>query len=132
MVHFVDLVVDHPENYPGFVSIVAMWGYSLQIYGDFSGYIDIARGLSKLMGFNLSKNFNSPYKSTSLADFWRRWHISLGSWFRDYLYIPLGGNKTGGIGSFVGISIIFIFLILFIEDRNDRAVWSISFKPSLA
>jgi D-alanyl-lipoteichoic acid acyltransferase DltB (MBOAT superfamily) len=111
MVHFVDLVVDHPENYPGFVSIVAMWGYSLQIYGDFSGYIDIARGLSKLMGFNLSKNFNSPYKSTSLADFWRRWHISLGSWFRDYLYIPLGGNKTGGIGSFVGISIIFIFLI---------------------
>ena len=111
MVHFVDLVVDHPENYPGFVSIVAMWGYSLQIYGDFSGYIDIARGVSKLMGFNLSKNFNSPYKSTSLADFWRRWHISLGSWFRDYLYIPLGGNKTGGIGSFVGISIIFIFLI---------------------
>jgi D-alanyl-lipoteichoic acid acyltransferase DltB (MBOAT superfamily) len=83
----------------------------LQIYGDFSGYIDIARGVSKLMGFNLSKNFNSPYKSTSLADFWRRWHISLGSWFRDYLYIPLGGNKTGGIGSFVGISIIFIFLI---------------------
>lgn len=111
MVHFVDLVVDHPENYPGFVSIVAMWGYSLQIYGDFSGYIDIARGVSKLMGFNLSKNFNSPYKSTSVADFWRRWHISLGSWFRDYLYIPLGGNKTGGIGSFVGISIIFIFLI---------------------
>jgi D-alanyl-lipoteichoic acid acyltransferase DltB (MBOAT superfamily) len=111
MVHFVDLVVDHPENYPGFVSIVAMWGYSLQIYGDFSGYIDIARGVSKLMGFNLSKNFNSPYKSTSLADFWRRWHISLGSWFRDYLYIPLGGNKTGGVGSFVGITIIFIFLI---------------------
>lgn len=111
MVHFVDLVVDHPENYPGFVSIVAMWGYSLQIYGDFSGYIDIARGVSKLMGFNLSKNFNSPYKSTSVADFWRRWHISLGSWFRDYLYIPLGGNKTGGVGSFVGISIIFIFLI---------------------
>ena len=111
MVHFVDLVVDHPENYPGFVSIVAMWGYSLQIYGDFSGYIDIARGVSKLMGFNLSKNFNSPYKSTSVADFWRRWHISLGSWFRDYLYIPLGGNKTGGVGSFVGITIIFIFLI---------------------
>ena len=111
MVHFVDLVVDHPENYPGFVSIVAMWGYSLQIYGDFSGYIDIARGVSKLMGFNLSKNFNSPYKSTSVADFWRRWHISLGSWFRDYLYVPLGGNKTGGVGSFVGISIIFVFLI---------------------
>lgn len=109
--HFVDKVVDHPETYPGFVSVVAMWGYSLQIYGDFSGYIDIARGVSKLMGFDLRRNFNSPYKSVSVADFWRRWHISLGAWFRDYLYIPLGGNKTGGVGSYVGISIIFVFLI---------------------
>lgn len=109
--HFVDKVVDHPEAYPGYVSIIAMWGYSLQIYGDFSGYIDIARGVSRLMGFNLRQNFNSPYKSVSLADFWRRWHMTLGAWWRDYLYIPLGGNKTGGIGSYVGISVIFVFLI---------------------
>lgn len=110
-VHFIDKVVDSPEAYPGFVSIVAMWGYSLQIYADFSGYTDIATGLARLMGFKLTRNFNSPYKSVSVADFWRRWHISLGSWLKNYLYIPLGGNKTGGIGSYIGISVIFIFLI---------------------
>lgn len=110
-VHFIDKVVDSPEAYPGFVSILAMWGYSLQIYGDFSGYTDIAIGLSRLMGIKLLENFNSPYKATSVADFWRRWHKSLGSWLRDYLYIPLGGNKTGGIGTYIATSIIFIFLI---------------------
>ncbi|MDD2984132.1 MAG: MBOAT family protein [Crocinitomicaceae bacterium] len=110
-VHFIDKVVDSPEAYPGFVSIVAMWGYSLQIYADFSGYTDIATGLARLMGFKLMRNFNSPYKSVSVADFWRRWHISLGSWLKNYLYIPLGGNKTGGIGSYIGILVIFIFLI---------------------
>lgn len=110
-VHFIDKVVDSPEAYPGFVSIVAMWGYSLQIYADFSGYTDIATGLARLMGFKLMRNFNSPYKAVSVADFWRRWHISLSTWLKNYLYIPLGGNKTGGIGSYIGILIIFIFLI---------------------
>lgn len=110
-VHFIDKVVDTPEAYPGFVSVLAMWGYSLQIYGDFSGYTDIAIGLSRLMGFKLLENFNSPYKATSVADFWRRWHKSLGSWLKDYLYIPLGGNKTGGIGTYVATTVIFVFLI---------------------
>lgn len=110
-VHFIDKVVDAPESYPGFVSILAMWGYSLQIYGDFSGYTDIAIGISRLMGFELLPNFNSPYKANSVADFWRRWHKSLGSWLRDYLYIPLGGNKKGSVGTYVAILIIFIFLI---------------------
>lgn len=110
-VHFIDKIVDAPEAYPGFVSVLAMWGYSLQIYGDFSGYTDIAIGLSKLMGFNLLENFNSPYKATSVADFWRRWHKSLGSWLRDYLYIPLGGNKGGGIGTYIATLVIFTFLI---------------------
>lgn len=110
-IHFIDKVVDAPEAYPGFVGIIAMWGYSLQIYGDFSGYTDIAIGLSKLMGFDLLENFNSPYKALNVADFWRRWHKSLGSWLRDYLYIPLGGNKSGGIGTYVSILIIFTFLI---------------------
>lgn len=110
-VHFIDKVVDTPESYPGFVSVVAMWAYSLQIYGDFSGYTDMATGIARLMGFKLTLNFNSPYKATSVADFWRRWHISLGSWLRNYLYIPLGGNRTGGLGSYIGISVIFIFLI---------------------
>lgn len=117
-VHFIDKVVDSPESFPGFVSILAMWGYSLQIYGDFSGYTDIAIGLSRLMGFELLPNFNSPYKANSVADFWRRWHKSLGSWLRDYLYIPLGGNKKGTIGTYAAIFIIFTFLI-FITGYYD-------------
>jgi D-alanyl-lipoteichoic acid acyltransferase DltB (MBOAT superfamily) len=110
-VHFIDKIADAPQTYPGFVSILAMWAYSLQIYADFSGYTDIAIGLSCLMGFALLPNFNSPYKAISVADFWRRWHKSLGSWFRDYLYIPLGGNKTGGLATYIASLIIFIFLL---------------------
>ena len=110
-IHFIDKVADAPEAFPGFISILAMWGYSLQIYGDFSGYTDIAIGVSRLMGFKLLENFNSPYKAISVADFWRRWHKSLGSWLRDYLYIPLGGNRSGGIGTYIATMIILIFLI---------------------
>lgn len=109
--HFVDKVVDTPEAYPGFLGIIAMWAYSLQIYGDFSGYTDIATGISRLMGFRLFQNFDSPYKAVNVADFWRRWHRSLGAWLRNYLYIPLGGNKTGGWGTYIMSFIIFIFLI---------------------
>lgn len=111
VMHFIDKIVFTPEAYPGFVSVLAMWAYSLHIYADFSGYTDIAIGLSRLMGFKLKPNFNSPYKAISVADFWRRWHISLGSWLKDYLYIPLGGNRTGSIGSYIAIALIFTFLI---------------------
>jgi len=96
---------------PGFVYVIVMWAYSIHIYADFSGYTDIAIGLSRLMGFKLKPNFNSPYKAINVADFWRRWHISLGSWLKDYLYIPLGGNRTGGIGSYIAIALIFTFLV---------------------
>ncbi len=111
VIHFIDKVVFTSADYPGFVSVLAMFAYSIHIYADFSGYTDIAIGLSRLMGFELKPNFNSPYKAVSVADFWRRWHKSLGSWLRDYLYIPLGGNRTGTIGSYIAIVIIFIFLI---------------------
>ncbi len=110
-VHFIDKVVDTPEAYPGFVGIIAMWSYSLYIYGDFSGYTDIATGIARLMGFNLTKNFDSPYKAINVGEFWRRWHRSLGAFFREYLYIPLGGNKTGGLGSYIMIFVILVFLI---------------------
>ncbi len=110
-IHYIDKVADAPEAFPGFISILAMWGYSLQIYGDFSGYTDIAIGVSRLMGFRILENFNSPYKAISVADFWRRWHKSLGSWLRDYLYIPLGGNRSGGIGTYISTMVILIFLI---------------------
>ena len=109
--HFVDKVIDSPEVYPGFVGVIAMWAYSLQIYGDFSGYTDIATGVSRLMGFRLFQNFDSPYKAINVADFWRRWHRSLGAWLRNYLYIPLGGNKSGGWGTYITTLVIFTFLI---------------------
>ena len=109
--HFVDKVIDSPEAYPGFVGVIAMWAYSLQIYGDFSGYTDIATGVSRLLGFRLFQNFDSPYKAINVADFWRRWHRSLGAWLRNYLYIPLGGNKSGGWGTYITTLVIFTFLI---------------------
>lgn len=109
-VHFIDKIVDAPGSYPGFISFVAITAYSLQIYGDFSGYTDMATGIARLMGFKLIKNFDSPYKSLNAAEFWRRWHISLGSWWKNYLYIPLGGNRTGGFASIFTITIIFVFL----------------------
>lgn len=109
-VHFIDKIVDAPDSYPGFVLLFAIIGYSVQIYGDFSGYTDMATGIARLMGFKLMKNFDSPYKSLSAAEFWRRWHVSLGSWWKDYLYIPLGGNRTGGFASIFTITIIFIFV----------------------
>lgn len=114
-VHFIDTVVDSPQSYPGFVSLVAIYGYSLQIYGDFSGYTDMATGIARLMGFRLMKNFDSPYKSLNTAEFWRRWHVSLGTWWKNYLYIPLGGNRTGGFASIFSITIIFIFLFFFTQ-----------------
>jgi alginate O-acetyltransferase complex protein AlgI len=94
-INFVDRVFDNPLGYSGFENLMAVYGYSLQIYCDFSGYTDIAIGLALLLGFRIPINFNSPYKAASLTDFWRRWHISLSSWLRDYLYIPLGGNRKG-------------------------------------
>ncbi|MDO6761497.1 MBOAT family O-acyltransferase [Tamlana sp. 2_MG-2023] len=106
--HFLDRVFDTPEMFSGFANIMAMFGYSLQIYGDFSGYTDIAIGLALLMGFKLPVNFNSPYKALNTGDFWRRWHISLSTWLRDYLYIPLGGNRKGSIGSYIILSIIIL------------------------
>ncbi len=94
-VNFIDRVFDNPHTYTGFEHVAAIFSYSIQIYCDFSGYTDIAIGLAVLMGFILKDNFNSPYKAVSVADFWRRWHISLSSFLKDYLYIPLGGNRHG-------------------------------------
>ena len=82
--------------------------FSFQIYGDFSGYSDIARGVAKLLGFELLLNFNNPYSSRSIPEFWKKWHISLSSWFRDYLYIPLGGSRSGLIKTIRNVLIIFI------------------------
>lgn len=93
--NLVDRVFSNPTAYTGLENLLASYGYTLQIYCDFSGYTDIAIGVALLLGFRLSINFNFPYRAKSLTDFWRRWHISLSSWLRDYLYIPLGGSHHG-------------------------------------
>ncbi len=93
--HYVNMVFDHPEQSSGSTIAVGVLFFALQIYCDFSGYSDIALGTAKLFGIDLLRNFSFPYFSRDIAEFWRRWHISLSSWFRDYLYIPLGGNQGG-------------------------------------
>ena len=105
-VNFIDRVFDQPLLYTGFENLMALFGYSLQVYADFSGYTDIAIGVAMLMGFYLPKNFNSPYKAKSPGEFWKRWHMSLSRWLQDYLYIPLGGNRNGTFGSFCIIAMI--------------------------
>lgn len=93
-INFVDRIFDAPALYTGLENLLGIYGYTLQIYCDFSGYSDMAIGIALLIGFRFPKNFDSPYKSGSITEFWRRWHISLSSWLRDYLYISLGGNRV--------------------------------------
>ena len=93
--NFVDRVFDNPFAYSGFENYMAIIGYSLQVYSDFSGYTDIAIGTAQIMGFKIPTNFNSPYKALNTAEFWKRWHISLSNFLKNYLYIPLGGNRKG-------------------------------------
>ena len=105
----VDGVFRNPEGSTGLETLIGIYGYALQIYGDFSGYSDIAIGIALLLGFQFSDNFNQPYRALSLQDFWRRWHISLSSWLRDYLYIGLGGNRKGRLKTYRNL-IITMFL----------------------
>jgi alginate O-acetyltransferase complex protein AlgI len=102
-INFVDRVFDNPLSYSGFENLMATYGYAIQIYCDFSGYTDIAIGVALLLGFRLPINFNSPYKAINITDFWRRWHISLSSWLRDYLYIPLGGNRKAKVRTYINL-----------------------------
>ena len=112
-VNFVDRVFNNPSLFTAFENLSALFVYSLQVYADFSGYTDIAIGVAMLMGFYLPVNFNSPYKATNAGNFWKRWHISLSTWLKDYLYIPLGGNRTASVGTFVCIiSIVLIAVML--------------------
>lgn len=92
---FTTWVFDAPQTFSGFENMAALLGYPVQIYFDFSGYSDMSIGAAAILGFWLPDNFRFPYRALSLTDFWRRWHISLSTWFRDYLYIPLGGNRKG-------------------------------------
>ncbi len=97
-----------PEQLSSSLVWTASLLYTLQIYFDFSGYSDMAIGLGRIFGFRFEENFNYPYVSRSITDFWRRWHISLSTWFRDYLYIPLGGNRRGAFRTYVNLAIVFL------------------------
>jgi D-alanyl-lipoteichoic acid acyltransferase DltB (MBOAT superfamily) len=110
-VNFADRVFNNPNLFTGFENLSAIFVYSLQVYADFSGYTDIAVGVAMLMGFYLPKNFNSPYKATNPGNFWKRWHISLSSWLKDYLYIPLGGNRNGTVTGYFLICFIALVVI---------------------
>lgn len=119
---FVSLAFDHPE--PGGALILGgTIAFAFQIYCDFSGYSDIARGTARLLGFELMRNFNLPYLATSLPDFWRRWHISLSTWFRDYVYIPLGGNRLGDARTLFNIFIVMLLAGLWHGARWNFLLW---------
>lgn len=106
--YFANKVFNHPEDYNGAGVALGILAFTFQIYGDFSGYSDIAIGTSRLFGFDLKKNFAFPYFSRDIAEFWRRWHISLSTWFRDYLYIPLGGSRGSKAQQIRNVFIIFL------------------------
>ena len=120
---FVDTVYGDCEHYQGIYLIVATVLFAVQIYCDFSGYSSIAMGTAKLLGIELMDNFNAPYLSTSVADFWRRWHISLTSWFKDYLYIPLGGSKKGSLRKYFNKMIVFMLSGLWHGAQLTFVVW---------
>lgn len=111
-VNFIDRVFENPTLFTGFENLSALFGYSLQVYADFSGYTDIAIGVAMLMGFYLPQNFNSPYKASNPQDFWRRWHMSLSAWLKNYLYIPLGGNRKATFGTFFWIILFAIIAVI--------------------
>lgn len=104
----VDSVYHSPQSANGFSVLIATLLFSVQIYGDFSGYTDIAIGCARMMGIRLMKNFDRPYLSQSVKEFWSRWHISLSSWLKDYIYIPLGGNRKGNVRKLVNVFIVFL------------------------
>ncbi|MDO7888100.1 MBOAT family O-acyltransferase [Hymenobacter cheonanensis] len=101
-------VFDHPHRFEGLPLLLAVAAFTGQIYADFSGYTDLARGAARVLGYNLVLNFRQPYFAASVGDFWRRWHMSLSGWFRDYVYIPLGGNRRGPVRRYANLFMVFL------------------------
>src|SRR5436190_393482 len=116
---YVERVYDNPRQFDAPELLAATFAFAWQIFFDFSGYTDMARGIAKVMGFDLMLNFNNPYLATGLGDFWSRWHISLSTWFRDYVYIPLGGNRRGSLITYRNL-----FITFFISGIWHGAAWT--------
>ncbi|WP_417882405.1 MBOAT family O-acyltransferase [Xanthomarina gelatinilytica] len=119
----VNQVYNNPTDYHGYDIVLATVLFAFQIYCDFSGYSDIAIGLGRTMGFDLMKNFDSPYFSKSITEFWRRWHISLSTWFRDYVYIPLGGSRNGKYRTYYNLFIVFLVSGLWHGAAMTFVIW---------
>lgn len=130
--NFVDRIFDAPLLYTGVENLLGVYGYALQIYCDFSGYSDMAIGIALLLGFRFNINFDSPYQSASITEFWRRWHISLSSWLKDYLYISLGGNRKGKIRTYVNLFITMLLGGLWHGASVSFILWGALHGISLA
>lgn len=122
-VNFVERVFESPQQYTGLENLMGVYGYALQIYCDFSGYSDMAIGIGLLLGFKFPINFDSPYQSLSITEFWRRWHISLSTWLRDYLYIPLGGSRKGRTRTYVNLLITMLLGGLWHGAATRFIIW---------
>ncbi len=122
---YVDCVYGDYVNYPGYYIVVATVLFGFQIYCDFAGYSAIAIGAAKILGVELMENFDSPYLSLSVADFWRKWHISLTGWFRDYLYIPLGGSRKGKVRKYINVFIVFLVSGLWHGASVTFVIWGV-------
>jgi alginate O-acetyltransferase complex protein AlgI len=122
----VDLIFNAPGNYDGFTLLQGALGYAIQIYCDFSGYSDMAIGSARMMGFRFMENFQMPYSSVTITEFWRRWHISLSTWLRDYLYIPLGGNRNGTARTYINL-----MLTMLLGGLWHGASWNFVFWGAL-
>ena len=121
---FVNPVFNNPRQHPeGVVLVLATLAFTFQIYGDFSGYTDMARGAARVLGFDFNLNFRQPYRSASVPEFWRRWHISLSSWFRDYLYIPLGGSRVAPARAYANLLVVFLVSGLWHGANWTFVVW---------
>ena len=122
---YANLIFDHYDDYSGSSLLLGMLFFTFQIYGDFSGYTDIALGTARLLGIDLLRNFAYPYFSRDIAEFWRCWHISLSSWFRDYVYIPLGGSRVGTLKKVRNIFVIFLLSGLWHGAKFTFIVWGL-------
>ena len=122
---YVDLVFAMPNAYSGAEVALSIYAYTLQIYLDFSGYSDIAVGLARLLGIRLPENFDSPYRATRVTEFWHRWHMTLSSWLRDYLYIPLGGNRKGRPRRYLNVMLTMLLGGLWHGPSLTFVVWGL-------
>jgi D-alanyl-lipoteichoic acid acyltransferase DltB (MBOAT superfamily) len=130
--NFVNYVFDEPARYTGLECLFATYGFAVVIYCDFSGYTNIAIGLAKWLGFNVPDNFNLPYNSKDITEFWKRWHISLSSWLKDYVYIPLGGNRRGVLRKYLNLIITMFIGGLWHGANFTYIIWGLMHGIALA